>query len=451
MNSAYGNTRLARRLVQLALYISGLVFLMALCALCAQTGNLLWLVMLMLAGDVGVAVYAIKQGLPFEWSLERIWKGVCGGIGFVGEARSYKFGLYGAYVRGDTKTLYPKLREVYGTRESWTGIVTFFDGQTIDEYNKHADAFALAYQVPFCSFELADNGLILMRCGPVQVPEAYRYHELPSAAVQSFDVESVPVAVDIAGNPFYLPIEGNHLLIIGRTGAGKSSWIWSLVFGLKNAREAGLVRLWALDPKRVELAYGRQWWDEYADTVEGMLELLEKAHDEVLQRNAAIQGKARKITPSPEMPLNVIIIDELAYLSAAVDKKTHERAQRAMRAILWLGRATGYCVVGASQDPTKEVLSERDYFPTKVALGMEAPMVDLVLGKGAYEAGAHCEKIPLREAGAGCAYVKDKLSSKPVLVRAAWCSDADIKSMPMTQSQQFLPGYQQGYGPQSGF
>ena len=95
-----------------------------------------------------------------------------------------------------------------------------------------------------------------------------------------------------------------------------------LVFGLAKARNAGIVRLWGLDPKKVELAFGRQCWDEYADTVEGMIELLEKAVNELLERNKLIQGKARKIAPSPEMPLNVIIIDELAYLSAGVDKKT---------------------------------------------------------------------------------------------------------------------------------
>lgn len=220
---------------------------------------------------------------------------------------------------------------------------------------------------------------------------------------------------------------------------------------ITQALQAGIVRLWGLDPKKVELAFGRQWWDEYADTVEGMVDLLEKAVSELLERNKLIQGKARKITPSPNMPLNVIVIDEYAYLSVAVDKKTHERAQRAIRSILWLGRATGYSLVVCSQDPRKEVLAERDYFPTKVALGMEAPMVDLVLGEGAHDnLGAHCEHIPLREAGAGSAYVKDELTSEMVLVRAAWCSDEAIHMM-TARPQAFgvqVQQYQQGYGGQ---
>ena len=187
-----------------------------------------------------------------------------------------------------------------------------------------------------------------------------------------------------------------------------------------------------------------------------MIELLEKAVNELLERNKLIQGKARKITPSPEMPLNVIIIDELAYLSAAVDKKTQEHVQQLLRTILWLGRATGYVVVACSQDARKSVTDERDYFPTKVALAMEAPMVDLVLGKGAHDDyGACCEQIPLREAGAGCAYVREEMGEGMLLVRAAWCSDEAIRMM-MARPQAFgvqvqsepTGQYEQGYAPQ---
>jgi S-DNA-T family DNA segregation ATPase FtsK/SpoIIIE len=458
MNSAYGNTRLARRLVRVALIVSGLVLFTALCALCAQAGNLLWLVVLVLAGDIGVAWYAIKQGLLFEWRLERTWKAVCCGIDFSGKARSYHKGLKGAYIDGDTKTIYPKLREVRGDRESWTALVYPFAGQTVEEYNKHTTAFTLAFNVPFVVFEPTGTGIIRMRCGPVQVPDMYAYpverlaEPTPVATDVAAGLRAVPMARDIDGHPFYLPIEGNHLLIAGRTGSGKNSWTSSLVFGLAQARQAGIVRLWGLDPKRVELAYSREVWDEYADTVEGMVELLEKAVSELLERNKQIQGKARKITPSPAMPLNVIVIDELAYLSAMVpDKKLRDRGQAAIGTILVLGRATGYSLVGCSQDPRKEVLGFRDYFPTKVALGMPAPMVDLVLGEGAWDAGAKAEQIPLREAGAGCAYVLDETNNRPLLVRAAWCSDEAIRMMlanPQAfgvESDDSLRQYEQGY------
>ncbi len=500
MYQAYGNTRLARQLAWWALIISGVVLVMASCTLCTHSANLLWLVMLMLTADVGVVWYAVQQGVLFELMLERTWKNVCGGIGFSGQATSYKYGLQGA-MRGDKKTIYPKLRSARGDRASWSAIITPFAGQKLDDYNKHVDSFTLAYHVPFVTFELADNGLIRMRCGAMPVPAKYGYSEPQNASaaavlqtpvaaqssladrlrevnihdvVQTFDeratLQAVPMARDIEGRPFYLPIEGNHLLIVGRTGSGKGSWVYSLVFGLAKARRAGLVRLWGLDPKRVELGYAMEWWDEYADTVEGMIELLEKAVSELLERNAQLQGKARKITPSRETPVNVIIIDELAYLSAMVpDKKLQQRADTAIRTILILGRATGYALCGASQDPRKEILGFRDYFPTRVALGMPAPMVDLVLGEKMHDAGAFCEQIPLRDAGAGCAYVLEEMSAKPKLVRAAWCSDEDIKQRlgvslsemypelqqsggaPLQPHDEPVSGYEQGYAPQSGF
>src|SRR5690348_14279427 len=85
-------------------------------------------------------------------------------------------------------------------------------------------------------------------------------------------LKALPIAIDIEGRPYSLPLEGNHTLIGGESGAGKNSWTWNIVFGLRQARAAKLVKLWALDPKRVELAFGREHWDEYADTVEDMVE-----------------------------------------------------------------------------------------------------------------------------------------------------------------------------------
>ncbi len=302
MYQAYGSTRLARRLAWWAMIISGAVLVMASCTACTHSANLLWLVMLMLTADVGVIWYAVKQGLLFEWRLERTWKAVCGGVGFKGEARSFRNGLNGAYVKGETKTIYPKLREVRGDRESWTALVYPFAGQTVEEYNKHADAFTLAFNVPYTAFEPTGTGIIRVRCGAVQVPDMYTYpveqlaEPVPATTDVAAVLKAVPMARTIDSRPWYMPIEENHVLIAGRTGSGKNSWTWSLVFGLAEARKAGVVRLWGLDPKKVELAFGREWWDEYADTVEGMVELLEQAVNDLLERNKQIQGKARKIT-----------------------------------------------------------------------------------------------------------------------------------------------------------
>ncbi len=74
-------------------------------------------------------------------------------------------------------------------------------------------------------------------------------------------LKAVPVARDIDGKPWHMPIEGQHAFVVGRTGSGKNSITWSLVLRLAPAWKVGLVRYWGIDPKRIELAIGRGWWD----------------------------------------------------------------------------------------------------------------------------------------------------------------------------------------------
>jgi hypothetical protein len=461
---AQGNTRIARLLVKLAAYASALLLAFTFCSSFATTqnggsfGGFWTMVVILAVGDSLVAWYAISTGFVFEWLLERRFQKTCAGLGgsFVGQGRAKfhtKVALdpVSSFTKGEWKrrTIYPKLREVKGTAESWTGLVYPFYGQSVEDYNKQSvvQAFAQAFNVKTCSFERTDGVAIRIRCGTLQVPSAYEYPALPAQPLglletkqqlqtvnlaSFFDtreaLRALPMARDIDNKPYLVPIEGNHILIAGESGSGKNSYTWSLVFGLRQARKAGLVKLWGLDPKRVELSFGREHWDEYADTTEGMVELLEKAVADLLERNAHIQGKARKIEPNPELPLNVIIIDELAYLSEFVpDTKLKKRAEAAMAAILLLGRATGYVLIGCTQSALKDVISLRDHYLTKVGLRMPASQVDLLFGKGAWENGAKCDLIPFKDAGAGCAYVLDEASSEPRLVRSAWVSDEAIR------------------------
>lgn len=434
----------------------------------------IWLVMLFPLGLLAFSlVYATSQGLWFEMAIERTWKRVCVGIGFKSEARSYKHGFIGAYRDGETKIITPRLRDVHGNYESWTGNVQFFDGQTVEQYSEKSANFALAFHVPFVTFEVADSGLIVVRAGKVPVPTAFDFsaqlqaseavnnrplieqrmtvdelmqtlpevnHEfgykqqvpkVVNAYARELELlKAVPMARDMNGRECKIPIEGQHWLIAARSGSGKSSWIWSLVLGLSPAWRAGFVRFLGCDPKRVELAIGRGWWDEYADTTEDIVALLEKAVDELLKRGSQLQGRVRKFTPSRDTPLNVIVIDELAYVTAFItDKKLRERADRAMQTILALGRWGGYAICAAVQDPRKETVGFRDLFQIRIAGAMPAPMVDLCLGEGMHDAGATCEQLPLGDAGAGVAYVISETTMKPIKVRAAWCSDEDIQGM----------------------
>jgi DNA segregation ATPase FtsK/SpoIIIE, S-DNA-T family len=250
-------------------------------------------------------------------------------------------------------------------------------------------------------------------------------------------LKSVSMGHCMDGRTWHMPIEGQHIFIAAATGSGKGSWIWTLVLGLAPAWRAGLVKFWGCDPKMIELAIGRDAWDYYADNDEDSVTMLEQCVDAMHERTKHMQGMSRKFQPSVDFPLNVLVIDEMGYLAAYLpDKRLRERADKAVRALLAKGRAPGFAVVGAVQDPRKETCGYRDQFSIRIAGHMTAPMVDLVLGEGAYDAGAWCDRIPSPHAGgAGVAYVLDEVSMKPLMVRAPWCSDETIQRV-LTQSRQ---------------
>ena len=105
------------------------------------------------------------------------------------------------------------------------------------------------------------------------------------------------------------------------------------------------------------------------------------------------------------------------------------RAQRA--ALTTQGRAVGYSVIAALQDPRKVLLSIRNLFPDRIAMRLDEPeQMDMVLGDGARDRGALADLISTDETtGAGVAYVRLATDPDPVRVRAAWVTDADIRAM----------------------
>src|SRR6185437_12279423 len=104
-----------------------------------------------------------------------------------------------------------------------------------------------------------------------------------------------------------------------------------------------------------------------------------------------------------------------------------ERTLGALATLTTQGRAVGYSVVAAIQDPRKEVLNIRNLFPDKIALRLDEPtQADLVLGDGARDRGALCDQIssnPLT--GPGVGYLRIEADPDPVRVRAAFVSDDD--------------------------
>ena len=160
--------------------------------------------------------------------------------------------------------------------------------------------------------------------------------------------------------------------------------------------------------------------------------LLEADVAEMQERARRFAGRQRDHTPTTDDPFVVVLVDEVAFLTAyQADRKLRDRTLSALVTLTSQGRAVGYCVVAALQDPRKEVLSIRNLFPDRIVMRLDEPeQVDLVLGDGARDRGATADLIStVPEVGAGVAFVRTEADPDPVRVRAAWVSDPDIKAM----------------------
>lgn len=227
------------------------------------------------------------------------------------------------------------------------------------------------------------------------------------------------------------------MLIGGSTGSGKASVLWSVIRGLGPAIRTGLVQVWALDPKGgMELAAGGPLFARFCygagdpDSYEAdFAETLEVAVEIMRQRQSSLRGTTRLHTPTEAEPLIVVVVDELAALTAYVsDRDAKRRIANALSLLLSQGRAVGVSVIGALQDPRKEILPFRDLFPTRIALRLtEATQVGLILGEGARARGAVCDQIP--ESLPGVGYVTVDGQAEPVRVRFTWIADDQIAAM----------------------
>lgn len=382
-------------------------------------------VALLVLGTLLVCIVAANRsadaGVFWEYGIRRRFQAVC-----------RERGLTTKDDKGNQ--VYARLDRLAGNGDVLTARIRPLFGQSLADWERAASSFALAYAVAAVRFRDNGDGSLSLMAGyqPLEARTAV-VDEREPADGEDWEQRLATVAVGTTegGRGYALPFLGTHILAAGITGSGKGSVLWSIALALLPAMRAGVVRLWAIDPKRLELAMGRGYFgDRYANNETAAVELLERAAAEMLERAEALAGEARKVRPSVLHPVNVLFVDELGYLAALLpDRKLRDRAEKALSAILVLGRSVGWVVVGAVQDPRKETLPFRDLFPTCIGLKLPKPMVDLVLGAGAHEAGAVCESIPPPKAGgAGVAFVVSEDTGYPVCVRFTWCSDELIKS-----------------------
>ncbi|MEV0626795.1 FtsK/SpoIIIE domain-containing protein [Nonomuraea wenchangensis] len=334
----------------------------------------------------------------------------------------------GRHLRG--RDYLPRLGKV--TCTPWADLVTvrMLKGQAVKDWADRLDHLAQGFGATSCRVALTKAGRLTLtfpRHDPLAVPIPAR--PLPDVAT----VDGIEVGKQEDGQPWRLKVHGTHVLVAGATGAGKGSILWSAIRGLLPAAAEGLVELWALDPKLMELSYGRALFgSRYAATPEECADLLDQVVAVMQKRAARFAGLQRSHTPTVEDPFVLVVVDEVAFLTAyQTDRQLRQRISAALATLTTQGRAVGVGVLAALQDPRKEVMNIRNLFPDKIALRLdESEQVDMVLGDGARDRGALADHIsPVPELGAGVGYVRLETSPEPIRVRAAYVSDADIRAM----------------------
>lgn len=234
-----------------------------------------------------------------------------------------------------------------------------------------------------------------------------------------------PCPLERAGR---MRLSGTHTLIAGATGSGKGSVLWSLMAGLAPALRDGWAQVWAIDPKGgMELGLGRGCFARFeGGDAEAMCDLLEEAVKVKSERAARLADSGQRLhSPTADDPHLVIVVDELATLTAFAERAVTRRIDQAMGLLLTQGRAVGISVVAAVQDPGKDVVTWRDLFPTRIALRVDNPIqVDMVLGEGARDSGARADEISELMPGVG--YVRVEGTRAIRRVRAAYLADDDV-------------------------
>jgi DNA segregation ATPase FtsK/SpoIIIE, S-DNA-T family len=222
------------------------------------------------------------------------------------------------------------------------------------------------------------------------------------------------------GDPVRLALVGEHLLIGGATGRGKSGLLNAILAELSVRAD---VVVWGIDMKLgLELAPWRPMLGRLATTRDEALALLTAANRVLDARARLLAGRAgRKWRPSAAEPALVVVVDELAELGADA-LALFERLAR-------MGRAAGIILVAVTQRPSVAALGSLDartQMTVRISLGViEARDAELILGSGRLGEGWRTERL----GGPGYFLVlAPGQHETPRPARAYWLSDEAVRA-----------------------
>jgi S-DNA-T family DNA segregation ATPase FtsK/SpoIIIE len=276
-------------------------------------------VLVVLVALVGVALILWWRFRPgsFHATAGRVLLGVWRSLWAYGVRWRTAMMLSGLGGRFEGHEYLPRVVRVRAGRHVDRVTVRMVIGQHPADWARRSDALAHAFGARTCRALAGRPGYIELQVGRAD-PLAEVVPALPIAdSADAVDLTDIPVGVREDGQPWTLRLGGSHVLVGGCVGAGKSSVIWSLVRGLAPAVRDGLVELWVCDPKGgMELAAGTPLFTRFAWTPLGMVELLEDAAALMEARCDRFRGVTRLHAPTVDEPAVVVILDEVARLTA---------------------------------------------------------------------------------------------------------------------------------------
>ncbi|MFI7670822.1 FtsK/SpoIIIE domain-containing protein [Nocardia sp. NPDC049526] len=309
--------------------------------------------------------------------------------------------------------------------------VLMLGGQSLSDWNKDEvlDQFATYLRVPRVTALSPEPSWVRLQ---VRVFDTLAAPTTVSEVVHNgVDLEAVPVGVTENFDTWRLRVLYSHILLAGATGSGKGSVLWSILAGIGPSIRDGLVDVRLADPKGgAEFGRGEdRLFTRFATDTATILTMLREAVDEMRERLTRMRTAGiRKLVPSVDEPLILIIIDEATSLSSYAEREEQQEFRRLTGLLLSQGRAAAVSVVAALQDPSKETMPNRQLFPVRIGLRLDEPtQTAMVHGQGAKDRGARCDRISEHTPGVG--YVGEDGSTGFVRVRAYWLNDDDIDAL----------------------